>query len=89
MATMLWTGGATFTYDEAPTFTYSVHSQQHRPRVGPWRFKRYKRREPGAGCYVLPVLPDFTTTNTLTETEAPSRSSWRRLWAAILGRIEE
>lgn len=88
MATIQWTGGATFTYDDAPTFTYTNLTPK-RPGVGPWRYKRYRKRRPMTATmtdFVPPSIGDFTSTNTLTEAEVPRRSYWRRLWNALLGR---
>ena len=59
------------------------------PRVGPWRYKRYRKRRPMTAImtdFVPPSIGDFTSTNTLTEAEVPRRSWWRRLWNALLGR---
>jgi len=59
------------------------------PRVGPWRYKRYRKRRPMTATmtdFVPPSIGDFTSTNTLTEAEVPRRSYWRRLWNALLGR---
>ena len=60
-----------------------------RPRVGPERHKRYRKRAPVVyrpEAFVVPDIHDYTFTNTAIETEDPHLSYWRRLCNALLGR---
>jgi hypothetical protein len=97
---------STYTYDSGnfPAFTYTpdystwtvTRELPRRPRVGPWRYKRYRKRSAATSTMSIATyspwakvplsVNEYTSTNTLTETEVPRRSYWRRVWGALLGR---